>query len=46
MDFLTIVDGFWEDFGKPKSSKTRDLVCFGGYDVRDLNFGRIWLDFK
>ena len=45
MDFLSILDGFWEDFGRPKSSKKRYLGCFRGYDVRDFNFGRIWLDF-
>ena len=41
-----ILDGFWEDFGKPKSSKTRDLVCFGGYDVRDLNLVEFGLIFN
>ena len=43
--FLTILDGFWEDFGRAKSLNKLDFGCFGGYDVREINFGRIFLDF-
>ena len=45
MDFLTILGGFGEDFGRAKSLNKLDLGCFGGYDVREINFGRIFLDF-
>ena len=41
----SILERFWEGFGRPKWFQNRDFWYFFGYACGDLNFGRILLEF-